>query len=144
MASKTLVGTGSRPLTGLPIWIVSLVSLLITVPLLCTPTTAGLLEMADLMAHPDLYDRKEVVVMGKVTQVQPVTDRDGQPAFKFLLEDGSGTVRVTSRTEVQNGEHVIVEGTFSRRRQGGRMTVYNEVTAMSVRPLNQLNPDLLG
>ena len=112
--------------------------------LVASPGSAGLLEMVDLMAHPEQYDRKEVVVMGRVHHVQPVTDRDGRAAFKFLLEDKSGTLRVLSRTEVQGGDHVIVEGTFSRRRQGGRLTVYNEVDAVSVQPLNRFNPDLLG
>lgn len=105
---------------------------------------AGLLEMAELIAHPDYYDKQAVVVIGTVTHVQPVTDREGQPAFKFLLEDRSGTVKVTTQKEVQDGDHVIVEGVFSRRRQGGRMTVYNELKANSVRPLNGLNPDLVG
>ena len=105
---------------------------------------AALLEMADLIAHPAHYDRKGVVVTGKVTNVQPVNDRDGNPAFKFLLEDGAGIVKVITRTEVQEGDHVIVEGVFSRRRQGGRIQVYNEVDATSVRPVNRLTPDLVG
>jgi hypothetical protein len=115
------------------------------VTLLCSsPSRADLLEMADLIANPAHYDHKGVVVMGKVTQVQPVIDREGRSAFKFFLEDGSGTVKVIARTEVQNGEHVIIEGLFSRRRQGGRIAVYNEVDATSVRPLNLLTPDLIG
>jgi cytochrome c-type biogenesis protein CcmE len=105
---------------------------------------AGLLEMAELIAHPDHYDKQAVIVFGTVTQVQAVTDREGLPAFRFLLEDRSGTVKVTTPTAVHEGDHVIVEGVFSRRRQGGRMTVYNEVKAHSVRPLNGLNPDLVG
>jgi len=127
------------PLTRLSFSMVFLFSLLIS-----APAMAALLEMADLMAHPEQYDRKEVVVMGTVRQVEPVIDREGRPAFRFLLEDGVGTVKVTSRTNVQNGDHVIVEGTFSRRRQAGRMTVYSEVLATSIRPLNQFTPELLG
>jgi hypothetical protein len=112
---------------------------------LCTSvSSAGLLEMTELIAHPAHYDRKDVVVMGKVSQVQAGTDRQGQPVFKFLLEDSSGTLKVIALTDVQEGEQVIVEGVFSRRRQGGRITVYNEVTATSVRPLNRFNPDLVG
>lgn len=139
MASKALVRTGFRPLSVLSIWMAFFLVLFLS-----SPGSAGLLEMAELMAHPEQYDRKEVVVMGKVHQVESVTDRQGQPAFKFFLADAVGTLKVISRTEVQEGDQVIVEGTFSRRRQGGRLTVYNEVTAVSIRPLNWFNPDLLG
>jgi DNA polymerase III alpha subunit len=108
------------------------------------PGGAQMLELADLIAHPQHYDRKEVVVMGKVHNVQQVTDKQGQPAFQFLLKDSSGTLKVTSRTDVQEGDQVIVEGTFTRRRQAGRITIYNEVQANVVRPLNELHPDLVG
>jgi hypothetical protein len=39
---------------------------------------------------------------------------------------------------------VIVEGIFSRLRQVGRKIVYNEIKAISVKPLTRLNPDLVG
>lgn len=126
-------------MTNLPIRMAFLFTLLFT-----SSVHAALLEMADLIAHPAHYDRKGVVVTGRVTNVQPVNDRDGNPAFKFLLEDGAGIVKVITRTEVQEGDHVIVEGVFSRRRQGGRIQVYNEVDATSVRPVNRLTPDLVG
>jgi len=100
--------------------------------------------MADLMAHPEVYDHKAVVVVGLVKDVQLVIDQKGEPTFKFLLADSVGTLKVTSRIKVQNGDQIIVEGTFTRRRQGGRLTVYNEVNAFSIRPLNQFNADLIG
>jgi hypothetical protein len=112
--------------------------------LLSSPSRAQLLEMTDLIAHPQHYDRKEVVVMGQVSNVQPVKDREGRPAFQFFLKDAFGTLKVLSRTQVEEGDQVIVEGTFTRRRQSGRITVYNEVNATSVRPLNQFDPDLVG
>ena len=105
---------------------------------------ADLLEMADLMAHPEVYDHKTVVVIGLVKDVQLVIDQKGEPTFKFLLADDDGTLKVTSRIQVQNGDQVIVEGTFTRRRQGGRLTVYNEVNAFTIRPLNHFNSDLIG
>jgi hypothetical protein len=102
------------------------------------------MELADVIAHPQYYDRKEVVVMGQVSALQPITDKQGQPAFQFLLKDNAGTLKVISRVPVQEGDQVIVEGTFTRRRQGGRIAVYNEVTAALVRPLNQFDADLVG
>ncbi len=103
-----------------------------------------MLEMTDLMAHPEVYDHKAVVVIGLVKDVQQVIDQNGQPTYKFLLADGQSTLKVTSRTQVRNGDQIIVEGTFTRRRQGGRLTVYNEVNALTIRPLNQFNSDLIG
>jgi hypothetical protein len=119
--------------------VLGFVSLLSTVP-----ASAELLELTEVIAHPQHYDRKEVVVMGQVSGVQAVTDKQGQPAFQFFLKDNAGTLKVTSRVPVQDGDQVIVEGTFTRRRQGGRIAVYNEVTAVVVRPLNQFVADLVG
>ena len=140
MTGKTLVTTRVRPL--LP---TSLLTVLVLVPLfLSSPATGELLELTEVIAHPQYYDRKEVVVMGQVNTVQLVTDKQGQPAFQFLLKDNSGTLKVISRVPVQDGDQVIVEGTFTRRRQGGRIAVYNEVNAVLVRPLNQFDADLVG
>ena len=141
MTGKTLVHTSCRPLLHLSSWMVfGLVSLLLTT----APAAAELLEVADVIARPQHYDRKEVVVMGQVSAVQTITDKQGQPAFQFLLKDNAGTLKVTSRVPVQDGDQVIVEGTFTRRRQGGRIAVYNEVSAVLVRPLNQFDADLVG
>ena len=135
MASKTLVHI--RCILRVP--------LVVLLSLLFVPHAgADWLEMADLMAHPEVYDHKTVVVVGLVKDVQLVIDQKGEPTFKFLLADSVGMLKVTSRIPVQNGDQIIVEGTFTRRRQGGRLTVYNEVNALTIRPLNQFNADLVG
>jgi hypothetical protein len=141
MTGKTLVNTSRRPLLH-PSFLTALgfVSLL----LLSVPAGAELLEVADVIARPQHYDRKEVVVMGQVNTVQLVTDKQGQPAYQFLLKDNAGTLKVISRVPVQEGDQVIVEGTFTRRRQGGRIAVYNEVSAVVIRPLNLFDADLVG
>ena len=141
MTGKTLVTTSQRPLFHLSCRMVfGFVSLL----LVSAPASAELLEVADVIARPQHYDRKEVVVMGQVNGVQAVTDKQGQPAFQFFLKDNAGTLKVISRSEVREGDQVIVEGTFTRRRQGGRITVYSEVNAVFIRPLNQFEADLVG
>jgi len=140
MTSNSLVRIDHRPLSGVLFWLVALVNPL----LLSSHSSAQLLEMTDLMAHPQHYDRKEVVVIGQVSNVQPVTDKQGKPAFQFLLKDGVGTLKVISRTQVEDGDQVIVEGTFTRRRQSGSITVFSEVNATLVRPLNEFHPDLVG
>jgi hypothetical protein len=140
MTGKTLVHTPSRPLLHPSLWMVlGLVSLLLS-----TPVGAELMELTEVIAHPQHYDRKEVVVMGQAINVQPITDKQGHPAYQFLLKDNAGTLKVISRLPVQEGDQVIVEGTFTRRRQGGRIAVYNEVSAVVVRPLNQFDADLVG
>jgi hypothetical protein len=141
MTGKTLVHTSIRPLLHPSIWMVfGLVSLLSTL----VPAAAELLEVADVIARPQHYDRKEVVVMGQVSGVQAITDKQGHPAFQFLLKDNVGTIKVISHREVQDGDQIIVEGTFTRRRQGGRLAVYNEVNAIVIRPLNEFDADLVG
>jgi cytochrome c-type biogenesis protein CcmE len=108
--------------------------------------SANLLEIAELLAHPEQYDRQEIVVTGQVTNLQLATNRQGQPAYGFLLKDQAGTLKVISlgQAEVREGEQVIVEGVFSRLRQAGRTIIYNEIKATSIKPINRLNPDLVG
>ena len=107
---------------------------------------SGLLEITELLTHPEQYDRQEVVVTGQVTNVQLATNRQGQPAYGFLLKDPAGTLKVISlgQIEVREGDQVIVEGVFSRLRQVGRTIIYNEIKALSIKPINRLNPDLVG
>ncbi len=116
---------------------------------LCGATPAfagGLIEIAELLAHPEQYDHLDVMVTGKVMNVQLATNRQGQPAYGFLLKDPAGTLKVVSlgQVAVHEGDQVIVEGVFSRLRQVGRKIVYNEIKAFSVKPLTRLNPDLVG
>lgn len=102
--------------------------------------------MADLLAHPDQYDKQTVSVVGEVTNLQTATTRDGQNVYGFVLKSIGGTVKVIGqgRTTVHNGEYVVVEGIFNRLRQGGRSAVLNEIKAELVRPLNRLTPDFVG
>lgn len=111
------------------------------------PTVAGgILELADLLAHPEQYDKQIVAVVGEVTNLQTATTRDGRSVYGFLLKAGGGTVKVTGvgDASVRDGEHVVVEGVFNRLRQGGRAAVLNEIKAELVRPVTRFNPDLVG
>ena len=116
----------------------------ISLPLLVH--ASGLLEITELLTHPEQYDRQEVVVTGQVTNVQLATNRQGDPAYGFLLKDQAGTLKIISlgQIEVREGDQVIVEGVFSRLRQAGRTIIYNEIKALSIKPMNRLNPDLVG
>lgn len=107
---------------------------------------AGMLEITELLSHPDQYDKQLVVVVGRVTNLQIATNRQGQFAYGFLLKDISGSVKVVGlgKADVRDGDQVIVEGVFSRLRQTGRAIVYNEIKASVIRTLDRLNPDLIG
>ncbi|HJU05199.1 MAG TPA: hypothetical protein VJ692_08585 [Nitrospiraceae bacterium] len=107
---------------------------------------AGMLEVADLVSHPDQYDKQMVVVVGRVTNVQEAANRQGQPAYGFLLKDSNGSIKVVGlgKADIHEGDQVIVEGIFSRLRQVGRAIVYNEIKATLVRPVDRLNPDFVG
>jgi hypothetical protein len=107
---------------------------------------SGILDLADLIAHPEQYDRQDVTVSGEVTNIQLATNRQGQPAYGFLLKDHAGTVKVIAlgQAEVMEGDRVIVEGVFSRLRQAGRTIIYNEIKALSIKSMTRLNPDLVG
>jgi len=107
---------------------------------------AGMLEVADLISHPDQYDKQMVVVVGRVTSLQTAENKQGQRAYGFLLKDGNGTIKVVGlgKADVREGEQVIVEGIFNRLRQAGRTVVYNEIKANLIRPVDRMNPDFVG
>jgi hypothetical protein len=123
-----------------------IVGVLSLIPLSARPAGAGMVEVADLVTHPDQYDKQMVIVVGRVTSVQTAENRQGQSAYGFLLKDANGTVKVIGlgKTDVHEGEQVIVEGVFSRLRQAGRAVVYNEIKANSIRPIDRLHPDFVG
>jgi cytochrome c-type biogenesis protein CcmE len=107
---------------------------------------SGLQEITEILSHPEQYDRQEVMVTGQVTNIQLATNREGQPAYGFLLKSQAGTLKVVSlgQVDVREGDQVIVEGVFSHHRQSGRVIIYNEIKALSIKPLNRLTPDLVG
>lgn len=109
-------------------------------------TAADIIEIADLVTHPEQYDHQNVTVTGQVTNMQLATTRDGKPAYGFLLKDQAGTLKVVAlgQAEVREGDMIIVEGLFNRVRQAGRTIIYNEIKAISIRSMTRLNPDFVG
>ena len=138
--------SNTQPLRRHHLAVGTLILLLTLVAVPMTVGASGLLEITELLTHPEQYDRQEVVVTGQVTNVQLATNRQGQPAYGFLLKDQAGMLKIISlgQAEVREGDQVIVEGIFSRLRQAGRTTIYNEIKALSIKPMNRLNPDLVG
>lgn len=118
-----------------------------SVLLLGQPAIANdIIQIADLLTHPEQYDHQSITVTGQVSNIQLATTRDGKPAYGFLLKDHAGTLKVVAlgQAEVREGEQIIVEGLFNRIRQAGRTIIYNEIKATSVRSMSRLNPDLVG
>ena len=131
--------------TGLALILGAVVLALSTIPV-GSLSAAALVEVTELLAHPDHYDPQVITVSGRVTSFQLATNRDGHPAFGFLLQDTAGTVKVVGlgKADVREGDYVVVEGVFSRLRQAGRAIVYNEIKATSVQSMAKMNPDLVG
>lgn len=109
-------------------------------------SAGGMLEVADLLSHPEQYDRQMVVVVGRVSNFQIGANQQGQLGYGFLLQDEGGSIKVVGlgKADIRNGDQVIVEGIFNRLRQTGRRVVFNEIKASLIRPLDRFNPDLVG
>lgn len=139
-------GGGTRPPLCVIRALVVLCAILLLVGTSARSTAGAILEIADLLSHPDQYDKQVVVVVGTVTSLQIATNRQGNLAYGFLLNGANGSVKVVGlgKAEVREGEQVIVEGVFSRLRQVGQTIIYNEIKADSIRTLDRLNPDLVG
>lgn len=105
-----------------------------------------IIEMAELLAHPEQYDKQIVSVVGEVANLETFVTRNGQSGYAFLLKASGGTVKVIGMGTVpaQNGESVLVQGLFNRLRQAGRSAVLNEIKAELVQPLNRFIPELVG
>lgn len=132
---KRVVGTGGAAL------------LLLTLAWPFPPAaSAGRLDLADLVAHAEQYDRQVVTVVGRVSSLQIASNKQGQLAYGFLLKDGSESVRVFAlgKAEIREGDQVVVEGVFSRQRLAGRAATHNEIKANSIRSLERFNPDFVG
>ncbi|MEO8341851.1 MAG: hypothetical protein ABI604_19475, partial [Nitrospirota bacterium] len=111
---SNIQGVLLRHRTGRLLFLLLSLLAFLTVPLLVH--ASSLLEITELLTHPEQYDHQEVVVTGQVTNVQLATNRQGQPAYGFLLKDQAGTLKIVTlgQVKVREGDQVIVEGIFSR------------------------------
>ena len=94
--------------------------------------------IGDILARPDAFDGREVVLAGKASAVDPRTSRRGNDYFTFRLSDETGTsLRVFSwgKPAITPGDRVEVSGRFQRERRVGRYSFTNEVEAFRIRKL---------
>lgn len=95
-------------------------------------------RIGDILARPDTFDGREVVLEGKASAVDPRTSRRGNDYFTFRLSDETGTsLKVFSwgKPAITPGDRVQVSGRFQRERRVGRYSFTNEVEASRIRKL---------
>ncbi|MGD0263603.1 MAG: hypothetical protein ABSD47_01455 [Candidatus Methylomirabilota bacterium] len=95
-------------------------------------------RIGDILARPDAFDGREVMLAGKASAVDPRTSRRGNDYFTFRLSDETGaSLKVFSwgKPAIAPGDRVEVRGRFQRERRVGRYTFTDEVEASRVRRL---------
>jgi len=95
-------------------------------------------RIGDILARPEAFDGREVVLEGKASAIDPRTSRRGNDYCRFRLSDGTGTsLKVFSwgKPAIAPGDRVEVHGRFQRERRVGRYVFTDEVEASRVRKL---------
>lgn len=95
-------------------------------------------RIGDILARPDAFDGREVVLEGKSSAVDPRTSRRGNDYFTFRLSDETGaSLKVFSwgKPAIAPGDRAEVRGRFHKERRAGRYTFTNEVEASRIRKL---------
>jgi uncharacterized protein YdeI (BOF family) len=95
-------------------------------------------RIGDVLARPDAFDGRKVVLDGKVSALDPRTSRRGNDYFTFRLSDETGaSLKVFSwgKPAITPGDRVEVRGRFQRERRVGRYTFTDEVEASRIRKL---------
>jgi len=95
-------------------------------------------RIGDILARPDAFDGREVVLAGKASAVDPRTSRRGNDYFTFRLSDETGaSLKVFSwgKPAITPGDRVEFRGRFQRERRVGRYTFTDEVEASRIRKL---------
>lgn len=112
-----------------------LVVVLVATAALAVP--ADLVSVKTLLAEPDKWHGRAVVVSGSVGKLEPRTSQRGNPYYTFLLTDESASVTVFSygAPEIKDGNRVQVEGTFLKIKRVGKYTFQNQVDARQIQVL---------
>jgi hypothetical protein len=95
-------------------------------------------RIGDILARPEAFDRREVVLVGRASAVDPRTSKRGNDYFTFRLADETGaSVRVFSwgKLTFSPEDRVEVHGRFQKERRVGRYTFTNEIEAFRIQKL---------
>ncbi len=98
---------------------------------------ADLVTVKELLAEPDKWHGRAVVVSGMVSNLDERVSQKGNPYYTFRLADGSASLTVFSygTPEVKDGSRIQVEGTFLKIKRVGKYTFQNQVDAIRIRLL---------
>jgi len=121
----------SRPLVFL-LWAVAFLAIGLAVPAMARD------RIGDIVARPEAFDGREVVLEGKASALDPRTSRRGNDYFTFRLSDetgGSLKVFFWGKPAIVPGDRVEVRGRFQRERRVGRYVFTNEIEASRIRKL---------
>ncbi len=85
----------------------------------------GRLRLATIVAAPDQYAGKEVVIQGVVAELTGAVFPNGRPYYTLSVGDGQTAVTVFSweRPPVERGDRVEVEGVFYPWRYNLRLVI---------------------
>lgn len=89
-----------------------------------------------ILADPDQFDGKKVMVRGRVEDLKPGVSRRGNPYATFSVTDSSGAaLRVLARGQhqISSTDQVEVTGILRRVKRPGRYTLYSELEASTVK-----------
>ena len=92
------------------------------------------LSISDVLARGDELDGRSLRLEGRVTGLVFKVSRSGNPYTLFSLEDSTGTLKVYARghPDLQDGDWVRADGTFSRIKRVGKYTFENELEAREI------------
>lgn len=97
---------------------------------------ADLVTVKDLLAEPEKWHGRAVLVSGSVSKLEPRTSQRGNPYYTFVLSDGFASVNVFSygAPQIRDTSRVQVEGTFLKIKRVGKYTFQNQVDARRITP----------
>lgn len=93
-----------------------------------------LVTVKQLMAEPDKWHGRPILVSGTVSQLDAKTSQKGNPYYTFVLTEGLARVNVFSHgaPQIKDTNRVQVEGTFLKVNRVGKYTFHNQVNARRV------------
>jgi len=95
---------------------------------------ASAVTTRDLLAAPDKWHGRPVILSGTATRLEPRTSQRRNPYFTFRLADHAGGVTVFSygTPELREGQKVQIEGIFLKVKRVGKHTFQNQVDATRI------------
>lgn len=95
-------------------------------------------HIGEILAGPDAFDGRDIVLKGKVSTLNPQISRRGNDYCKLrLLDENGASLKVFSwgKRAIAPGDRVEVRGRFQRERWVGRCIFTNEVETSRIRKL---------